>query len=474
MNGKFLGLPYRPVTYLLVIIFIIGCSSDGDEDVMDPVAPTNPELSAIAGNDRNVLIENEVSMIGNASSNTNDAISYSWRFISKPSSSQADLENEGSQSATFTPDVPGKYKLELTVTSDALQDSDQVTVAAFDVKEIDGLFTNLIPGANVGIAKFAVVADRLYATCEFDEIGNIQAKKIACYDGNVWAALGCGLEDGSIYDMIAYQGDLYVTGEFEEIGCVAANNIARWDGQNWHDVQGGLTGGEDPSGNALMIYNGELYVGGSFTMAGNISVSNIAKWDGISWAAAGTFQDGSILELQIYGQELIAGGTFESVNGVSTGSIASFDGASWSTLGSTNGLEQGSTGYINEMAVLEEILYIAGYFSENGNVYSELISWDGSEFKDFGKAFSLNQTNTISELNVVDDILYIGGNFTNVVGSQANSILQWDGSQWGILQNGINGTVLSVEEFSNSIYIGGDFTSAGGNMAENISIWESN
>ena len=340
--------------------------------------------------------------------------------------------------------------------------------------EIEGSFTNLLPGANVGIAKFAVVEDRLYVTCEFDEIGNVQAKKIACYNGNIWAALGCGLEDGSIYDMISYQGDLYVTGEFEEIGCVAANNIARWDGQNWHDVSGGITGGEDPFGNALMTYNGELYVGGRFTMAGTISVSNIAKWDGIAWSGAGVFEDGSILELQTFGQDLLAGGSFEMVDGLATGSIASFDGNTWNSLGSTSGLELGTTGTINEMAVLDGVLYIAGFFNENGNVYSELITWNGSEFNDFGRAFSLTQTNTISELTVINDLLFIGGNFNNVVGSQVSNILQWDGSQWGILENGISGTVLSIEEFSNSIYIGGDFTAAGGNMAENISIWSSN
>jgi trimeric autotransporter adhesin len=114
---------------------------------------------------------------------------------------------------------------------------------------------------------------------------------------------------------------------------------------------------------------------------------------------------------------------------------------------------------------------MAGEFSSNNGEVSELITWNGTQFNDFGKAFILYPGNKIVELSVVNDILYIGGRFQKVVGSQANNILQWDGDQWGILDEGISGSVNSIISFNGKIYIGGDFQEAGGADADNISIW---
>ncbi len=463
----------KKVFFLFNLLVILACSSEDSSPETDAVdtEPMPSQLTAFAGDDLNVLVESQVSLNGSATG-SDDETAYAWQFISKPDGSSTELLNSDTTTPGFLADVPGKYKLELTVSGNN-NDTDQITVSAFDVVEINGTFTNLVPGSNVGIARFAIVADRLYATCDFDEIGNIQAEKIACYDGNVWAALGCGLEEGIIHDMIAYQGELYVTGEFIEIGCVPANNIARWDGQNWHEVDGGLTGNDDPAGYTLEVYNSELYVGGIFEMAGNVSAINAAKWNGTEWSAVGTF-DSTILEFAVYGSDLYAGGFFTAVDGVNAEKIAFYDGTGWSALGNTEVLELRGTGNINEMAVMDGVLYISGFFNENGNVYSELITWDGIEFKDFGRAFSLNQDNRISELTTINGVLYIGGEFRNVVGSEAGNIMQWDGTQWGILESGVLGRVLSIEEFGNQIYVGGDFTQAGGAIAENMSIWSPN
>ena len=129
------------------------------------------------------------------------------------------------------------------------------------------------------------------------------------------SALGCGLEEGSIYDMAEYKGQLYVTGQFKEIGCIEANNIARWDGANWHALKGGLTGGDDPYGHALAVYKDELYVGGQFTKAGDLVVSNIAKWNGTDWLAAGNVEDGSVRELHVFKEKLYAGGFSRRLTG---------------------------------------------------------------------------------------------------------------------------------------------------------------
>ena len=453
--------------YCIACLGIMGACSDGGEE--------SSQLIAAAGADLSVLVGKAVTLDGSGSTDSKgNPFEFSWKFISKPVLSDAQLDDSKSENPKFTPDVQGKYKIELTISNPSSNGLDTVTVAAYDVITVDGTYENLFPGPNVGIRDFETALGELYATCEFTEIGGIQAKKIARYNGTSWKTVGCGLEEGSAYDMIAYKGELYVTGQFDEIGCIQAKNIARWNGTSWKALEGGLTGGSDPFGHALAVYNDELYVGGEFTKAGDINVSNIAKWNGTAWSAVGVIGSGSVRELQVYKQKLYAGGFFTVVNGTAMRYIAAYDGSNWTALGSLSELELKRTGIVKHMAVYKEILYISGDFSQNSNDISELITWNGSQFNDFGRAFTHFEGNEIRELAVVDGILYIGGSFKNVVGSQANNILQWDGQRWGIMSEGIVGKVNSIESFNNKMYIGGDFNNAGGLVADNISIWTKN
>jgi hypothetical protein len=126
------------------------------------------------------------------------------------------------------------------------------------------------------------------------------------------------------------------------------------------------------------------------------------------------------------------------------------------------------------MEVFQEELYISGDFTINNNEVSELITWNGSQFDDFGRAFTRFAGNEIRELMVANNILYVSGKFKNVVASQANNIIQWDGEQWGIMSQGISGNVNAIETYNGKLYIGGDFKEAGGNDADNLSIWTKN
>jgi hypothetical protein len=173
-----------------------------------------------------------------------------------------------------------------------------------------------------------------------------------------------------------------------------------------------------------------------------------------------------VRELEVYKQQLYAGGFFESVEGINMGHIAAYDGSSWTALGSTDHLELGSTGVIWQMAVLKDMLYLSGDFSIRDNHVSELITWDGSQFSDFGRPFSLYAGNIIDELMVINGVLYVGGESRNVAGSQAGNLLQWDGEKWGVLSSGISGFVLWIEEYNGKVYIGCEFGSAGGEVAE--------
>jgi hypothetical protein len=451
---------------LALLVAISGCGSDEEKP------PVGGTLIADAGNDWNTLAGETVNLNGNGSfSQPVGPFTFDWKFLSKPTGSSAVLVDADQATPSFQADAQGKYKVELTTSNDMTSDRDTVTIATFSVVTLPGTYTNMTPGPDVGIRKLAVAKDLLYATCEFTTIGGITAYKIACYDGSKWWALGSGLEDGSIFDMIEYLDDLYVTGQFEMIGGVEAKNIAIWDGFNWKPVGTGIGEGTEEVGYALEVFQDELYIGGRFTRAGDDLVVNMTKWDGNKFYEIGSFEEGSVRELQVYNNALYAGGFFESFTGSDAESIARYDGSQWNDLGSTDNLELGSTGVVRHMEVFQGLLFISGDFDANGIDISELITYDGSQYSDFGRAFSLFGGNEIKTLSTFQNGLYIGGSFNPVVGTQASNLLKWDGQEWAIMAEGIDGVTLSIQPFQNQLYIGGEFEQAGGQSAENISIW---
>ena len=137
-------------------------------------------------------------------------------------------------------------------------------------------------------------------------------------------------------------------------------------------------------------------------------------------------------------------------------------------------MELGSTGVVRHMEVFQGLLYISGDFEVNGVDISELVTYNGSQYNDFGRAFSLFGGNEIKTLSVFNNSLYIGGSFNPVVGTQASNLLKWDGQEWGIMAEGTDGVALSIQPYKNQLYIGGEFEQAGSQAAENISIWMSN
>jgi hypothetical protein len=190
--------------YFSGIIIICSCSKDNNDD-------DNSQLIASAGEDIGVQTGQLVTLNGSESTDLmGNPFEYSWKFISMPESSNANLVSNTTATPTFTPDIQGKYKIELTI-SNTTENRDTVSVFAFKISDVEGIYENLIPGSNVGVRDFTVASNHLIATCEFTEIGGIQAKKVASFNGSVWSALGCGLEEGSIYEMLEYKGELYVT-----------------------------------------------------------------------------------------------------------------------------------------------------------------------------------------------------------------------------------------------------------------------
>lgn len=109
---------------ILPVIFLFAFTAcDEDED------PGG--LSAIAGLDREVEVGETVQLDGSESLDiTGEGYNAQWSFVSIPEGSAATISNANSVTASFIPDVPGDYVVELTISNNVGQSSDQVTITA--------------------------------------------------------------------------------------------------------------------------------------------------------------------------------------------------------------------------------------------------------------------------------------------------------------------------------------------------------
>lgn len=126
-----------PVTVLrlaaaLVAAALLGGCFDGGSDP-PPTLVDNAAPVANAGPDQTVFTLGVVNLSGAGSSDADgDIIRYQWSFVARPVGSSATLAGADTVAATFTPDVPGAYTIELEATDGfaGSSDTDTVTVTA--------------------------------------------------------------------------------------------------------------------------------------------------------------------------------------------------------------------------------------------------------------------------------------------------------------------------------------------------------
>jgi preprotein translocase subunit SecF len=115
-------------------------------------AKLNAVPVANAGTNQNVTAATLTTLDGTASTDADlDGLSYTWAFISKPSSSNAALSSTTSPKPTFTPDVAGTYVASLVV-------SDGKDRSLTAVVTVIASASNSAPVANAGSAQSVSVA----------------------------------------------------------------------------------------------------------------------------------------------------------------------------------------------------------------------------------------------------------------------------------------------------------------------------
>jgi hypothetical protein len=333
-----------------------------------------------------------------------------------------------------------------------------------------------------------VSGTNLYAGGRFTTAGGVPANFIAKWDGNVWSALGSGVNN-EVYALAVSGTDLYTGGSFDTAGSVPANFIAKCDGNVWSALGSGMgvvSYYGSPSVNALAVSGTNLYAGGSFKTAGEVTAKCIAKWNSSAWSALGWGMDWCpgcqprVIALAASGTSLYAGGLFDTAGGVPANNIAKWDGSTWSALGSWIPYS-----YVNALAVSGTDLYAGGQFDTAGGVLaSSIAKWDGSAWSPLGSGVRNPEPpnglgyGQVFALAVSGTNLYAGGRFSTAGGVPANHIAKWDGRAWSALGAGMSGgfsgdpCVSALAVSGTNLYAGGDFTSAGGVSATNIAKWD--
>lgn len=282
---------------------------------------------------------------------------------------------------------------------------------------------------------------------------------------------------------IAVSGnDVYIGGSFTAIGNVKANKIAKWNGNTWSAIGSnggnGVGGSSFSSVNAIAVSGSDVYVGGSFGQANIggtvVGTSNIAKWNGSVWSAltggTGNGVNSIVYTIAVSGSDVFVGGSFTQANVggtvVSTSAIAKWNGGTWSALGSNGGTGLGNTGtaFVFAIAIVGSDVYAGGSFT-TANIggatvaVNNIAKWNGTTWSALGNAGGNGVGGTVNAIAVGGSNVYVGGSFTqtNIGGAlvPANSIAQWDGSNWMPVGSGFDGQVTSIAVNGNDIFVGG-------------------
>lgn len=111
--------------------------SDGEDAATDSVVVTavddtsNVAPDAGAGSDQSVSIYATVELTGEASDANDDLLTTTWTFAGKPTGSgltDTDISNATELTASFVPDAPGLFELQLSVDDGELTSSDTVEI----------------------------------------------------------------------------------------------------------------------------------------------------------------------------------------------------------------------------------------------------------------------------------------------------------------------------------------------------------
>ncbi|PKO17384.1 hypothetical protein CVU37_07755 [candidate division BRC1 bacterium HGW-BRC1-1] len=206
---------------------------------------------------------------------------------------------------------------------------------------------------------------------------------------------------------------VFIGGAFTTVVDVQANRIASWDGENWTALGSGV----NEAVNTIALMDGEVYAGGNFTEAGGQAANYIAKWDGSMWSPLGEGLSGEVSKLVALKGSLFAVGRFYEDSPVYRFGIAKWDGVHWSYFGEEVIVQEG------ELVTDGDNLFVSGSITLN-NV--GLVKWDGSSWTEL----DLPPGHYYCPTNLTEDRGTIFGQLALVPGDLRSKIVSWRDGDW--------------------------------------------
>ena len=233
------------------------------------------------------------------------------------------------------------------------------------------------------------------------------------YDDAWYLSYGSGM----FFD--STQNKLIVGGRFDFAGDTLANSIATWDGTNWSPMGSGFNCVNEVSVvRRIERYNGQIYAAGLFTKSGNKTVNNIAVWNGADWDTVGTGTNGYIRDMVVYNNTLYIAGLFTTFNGmVNVDGLVKYDGTSWTTISSLTN----SGNYAYSMCVHDNKLFVSGFF-DFGGIDAQIASFDGISWTAVPSPGPPN--------DAYHRMLSIGG---YLYAGSPDTVYRYDGTTWTIV-----------------------------------------
>ncbi len=300
---------------------------------------------------------------------------------------------------------------------------------------IDGLANapNYPPQNTLAITRFQ---NKLYVGGAFASLGNIPARSIGTWDGNIWDTLSIQPFVTNISNAVGafavIDNELYVGGVFETVAGMPSKSLFKWDGTTITPM--GLPSILDGAAyvNAICKYDGEIYIGGNFSspLYPNDTIQDIIRYSNGHWKSVAGGLKGSLSEIAsmvVYNGELYIAGSFSLSEGNIGNYIQKWNGTEWSDVGGGVMGSNGTNGQITKLFIYDNKIYAVGVFSYAGGISAEHIAtWDGTNWCALGGNFD----NVVGEGCFYKDTLYVGGGFWTVDGDSVNYIAKWTGGDY--------------------------------------------
>jgi trimeric autotransporter adhesin len=285
--------------------------------------------------------------------------------------------------------------------------------------------------------------------------------------------------------------ELYFCGYFKVVNGEPMYQVTKWDGNTFSEIGCGIV--QDCMNlpvanlfvdvNDVIVYHDTIYATGGFTTINGQISNSIVRFNGSNWEPVG---EGLIdndgyrgvgHRLKIINDELYVCGQFSFCNGVAANSIAKYNGYTWSSVFDVPQIYSGARP-IKDIEYYKGSWFVGGHFYEYDNFGGpkwNILQYNGSEWDAVGEGIP-GSLARVEGFEIYEGKLMVYGAMSKSWGSPGNGIAAWNGEQWddvgGGLENFVDNHILDAQVINGKLYATGSIKFAGGVFAPNIAVWD--